>query len=76
MEQKLHTEGIDTEISETVLLKNRAIEELFAKHGIKSVNETAKYQGKTSIVFMNSPRSASQDKAETALHYHNIRKGH
>lgn len=62
MEEKLQ----DTKetVFETPSSRRAAIIALYKKHGIECVDDTAELQGKTSIVFMNSPRSDSQDKAE------------
>ena len=63
------------EESETPASRSQAISELFKAAGIKSRDETEENLGKTSAMFINSPSQESQDKAATALRYHNQRKG-
>ena len=60
---------------ETPASRRKAISELFKAAGIKSTDRTEENLGKTSITFVNSPSPESQDKAESALHYSNQRKG-
>lgn len=58
--------------------------ELFRAYGIPSTDMTKEWEGKASIMFTNrtsgtptnSQLSESEDAAATALHYHNLRKGH
>ena len=61
--------------SQTASSRRQAILKLFREAGIESTDTTEENLGKTSVMFVNSPSSESQDKAETALHYHNQRKG-
>ena len=56
-------------------LSMEAIVKLYREAGIESTDRTKENLGKTSVMFINSPSTQSQDKAETALHYHNQRKG-
>ena len=67
---------------QTALLRRQAIMKLFRDAGIDCQDMTEENLGKTSVSFTNSPgiasqdpSSESQDKAETALRYLNIRKG-
>ena len=81
MKQKSQTTNSDQ--SETPSSKRLRIQELFRKHGIKSEIDNS-MEGKASIMFTsrtsgtptNSQLSESEDAAATALHYHNLRKGH
>ena len=66
------------------LSRRKAIQELFAKHGIECVDKTQESIGKTSVLFWNTPKSepteeaetdnAETDEAETYLRYLNMRK--
>ena len=68
--------------SQTASSRIEAIVKLYREAGIDCQDMTEENLGKTSVSFTNSPgiasqdpSSESQDKAETALRYLNIRKG-
>lgn len=70
--------------STTLSSTNKTMEELYKEHGIPYKDMTKEWEGKASIMFTNrtsgtptnSQLSESEDAAATALHYHNLRKGH
>lgn len=63
------------QVVQTPALRRQAVLASFLAAGIKSANRTAEKIGTTSMIFIQTPTADSQDKAETALHYHNKRKG-
>jgi hypothetical protein len=54
--------------------RRKAIQKLYADAGIEMVDKTEESIGKTSLLFLNSPKSVESDEAETYLRNLNRRK--